>query len=205
MTLATMRVELKARGFDFLSDARCTAFINEGYHAICDWDGSPWPFLNASTTGVAPLVISDLREIVYVTDTTMDNRLEQATFQDIVDMDPSIEVTGTPERYYLSGLTLLNVWPANTSNSLFVRYNKYAPDLSLDADVPFIPTRYQPIIVDMAEVLAYQDASDYAEANAKLELVTAKVQRMQTVLLHRANDDPDYIVVTNHDLNGGWC
>jgi hypothetical protein len=132
--------------------------------------------------------------------------LEQADSRDIVDLDPAITTAGTPYRYWLDGLTTLKVWPTNTSQTLSIRYLKVPTDLSSDSDTPVVPTRYHPQIVDMAEVLACQDVSDFQKAEAKRQLLELKLRRMQDTLCKRNDDDPDYIVVTNTDLiSGSWC
>ncbi len=207
MNLGTLRTEFLARGFDFLSSTRANQFINDGYHGVCEWESTQWPFLETTTTGTAPLTISDLREILYVVDTTTNDRLEQADSRDIIDMDPALSTAGTPRRYWLDGLTTLRLWQTNTSDSLSVRYIKVPTDLSSDSDTPVLPTRYHRLIVDMAEVVAYEDASDFQNAQAKRQLLEEKLQRMSAVLVLRNDDDPDYIQVTNNDAQGWnyWC
>jgi hypothetical protein len=206
VNLAALRTELKARGFDFLSDTRCNSFLNEAYHSVCEWNGTPWPFLETTTTGTAPLTISDLREIVYVTNTSLNEVLEPEDIRNLNDWNPGLTLTGTPVRYYLDGTTTLKVWPASTSASLSVRYLKVPTDLSSDSDSPVIPARFHPLVVDMAEVLAYQDASDFQEAEAKRQLLEIKLGRMRDTLNVRQDDEPSFIQVTRNDDQGPyWC
>lgn len=206
MNLGTMRTELLARGFDYLPSSRANQYLNAAYHTVCEWNGTPWPFLETTTTGTAPLTITDLREIVYVTNTTTGDVLEPEDVRNLNDRDPGLTVTGVPLRYWLDGLTTLKVWPLNTTNSLSVRYLKVPTDLSADADTPIVPTRAHDVIVDMAESLAYQDASDFADAQAKLQLVEIRLGRLRDTLNVRQDDQPQFINVTRNDDQGQyWC
>lgn len=199
-----MRTEFQARGFAYLTATRCNTFLNEAYHALCEWNGVQWPFLEATTTGTAPLTISDLREVLYVVDTTTQDRLEQADSRDIVDLDPLVTTSGTAQRYWLDGLTTLKVWPTDTGGSLSVRYIKVPADLANDSDTPVIPSRYHGLIVDMAEVFGMQERSDYSEAEQKMQLFAQRAEAMRVTLTERAGDDPDFIVVTRNDDQGSW-
>lgn len=202
MTLATLRTELLARGFDYLSTTRANQFLNEGYHAVCEWNGTPWPFLETTTTGTAPLTISDLREIVYVTNTTGGRVIDPEDVRNLNDRDPGLTQTGTPSRYYLDGSSILKLWPASTTQTLSVRYLKVPADLSSDSDTPVVPTRFHPLIVDMAEVFAYQDASDFQESEAKGQQLEIKLGRMRDTLNVRQDDEPAFVQVTRNDDQG---
>jgi hypothetical protein len=80
-------------------------------------------------------------------------------------------------------LSTLKVWPADTSTSLTVRYLKVPTDLSSGADVPVVPTRYQPLIVDFAVVRALKDRSNFAEAQALRASLEEDLDRMRNALL----------------------
>ena len=58
MNLGTARTELQARGFDYLSTARCNTFLNRALYILNEQES--WPFLETTVSGAAPLTISDL-------------------------------------------------------------------------------------------------------------------------------------------------
>lgn len=205
--LTGLLTEFYARGFSSLNDSgtgttRATQWINDGYQAVCELDS--WPFLETTITGPAPLTISDLREILYVVDTTQGFRLVQGDARDVVDLDPAVTTSGIPTMYWLDGLTTLKVWQANTGDSLSVRYIKTPTDLSSGTDVPVVPGRYRNLIVDFAVMQALKDKSNFDEAKALLASVQPDIQRMRDALLDRAGDDPDFVVVTQAYESGWW-
>jgi hypothetical protein len=195
MQLSAARTELQARGFDHLSSARCLIMLNRAKNAL--EDEYPWPWLHTSTTGTAPLTISDLKHIQYVSDTSNDRTLTGVDLRWVREMDASADETGTPQVWWLDGETTLRVWPLNTSINLSVRYVKFSPELSADGDTPLIPTRYHPVWVDYAVVEAYKDADDYANANALLQhLRMVEVPRMIAHYANRNLQNPEAIAVT---------
>lgn len=52
-----------------------------------------WPWLETTTTGTAPLTVTNLKRILYVTDTTNDTELPGVQAADI---NANIADTGTP-------------------------------------------------------------------------------------------------------------
>jgi hypothetical protein len=149
MDLTAAQTELKARGGDYLSTARLTTFLNDAKNELEDF--FVWPWLETTTTGTAPLTISDLKHVLYVVDTTNQAELTGASAQYIVeDLDETITTTGTPDVWWLDGTTTLKVYPANTSASLSVRYVKFSPELSAGADTPLIPVRNHNLWIDLA-------------------------------------------------------
>lgn len=169
MTLAQLRTELKSRLNDvnkkFLSDARCNAFINRSYHSICEADD--WPWLRTTTSGSAPLTISDMRSIFTVVDSTQDVALVGIDERTLIDhVDDDLTTTGTPTYYYRTSDTVLSIYPVSTTDTIKVTYLKVPTDLSLDADTPVVPTRYHMAIVDGAECHARKDNGDYVATAA---------------------------------------
>ena len=152
MTLADLQVELQARGFDYLSTTRQNYYINSAYQIdICE--DSDWPFLEVTTTGTAPLTITDLRSIESVIDTTQACKLRPLDRRSITDdYDTSLTTAGSPSFYYLTTATTVSVYPANTTDTLSVRYWKFPAALSAASDTPVVPTRFHPLIVDAAVV-----------------------------------------------------
>jgi hypothetical protein len=192
MTLAQMRTELKARGYDHESDSRLTQFLCDGYHELCE--AYEWSWLKTTTSGTAPLSIADVREVIAVIDTTQDVALSPADIRDLVEQDGSFSTsfapttTGSPVNYWLDDTTL-RVYPANTTNTIAVRYVKVPADLSADGDTPIIPGRYHSNIVDIAEALfSARDESDPADQQTVRQEVDRVVMRMLNVTTDRYLD-----------------
>jgi hypothetical protein len=151
LTLADGRAELDARGYSRFADARQTAWLNSAKNRFEDYQFD-WPWLKTSTTGTAPITISDLRRVMSVADTTNRCPLDQVDVDAITDFgDTNLALAGPAQAWYLSAETVLTTYPVGTG-SLTVRYVKFSPELSLDADTPLIPARYRSVWIDLAEV-----------------------------------------------------
>ena len=191
MNLGTIETEVKARGFSDLSDTRLGYFINRAYHSLCELYN--WPFLEATTTGTAPLTVSDLRTVLYVMDTTAGEELYGYDQRTVRERDPKLESTGSPEIFFLTGTDTINVWPANTDHTLTVRYIEVPADLATDSDTPVLPARYHYLLVDGAVLLAYGD-SDSQENRAALQtFYDAEVRKMARALLDPNHFNPPEI------------
>lgn len=195
MTLAQLRQELKARNPDYFSDTRANTLLNEAYHEVCE--AYDWPFLETTTTGTAPLTISDLRKILYAVDTTTQNPLTILDPSTVVNqLDPIIGTVGTPTYFWLDQ-SVLKVYPTNTSVSLSVRYLKVPTDLSLDADTPILPTRYHLVIVDCAQARELAQGPNPNPSNLnRMNAIQANyyrsLDRMREALLNRSYNVRDF-------------
>ena len=191
--LASLRTELAARGFDYLSDTRKGNFLNDGYHEVCEY--MPWPFLRTTLTGTAPLAIADIEHVLSVYDTTNLYMLQSADNRDL-----ETSVAGTPTYYYLDGDTL-KVEPTNTAASLRVVYIKVPADLAATTDTPLVPSRFRSLIVDIAQIKALAEDSDNAELAAALQpRLDAKLVRMRDGLMSREHSNPDFILSSGGDF-----
>lgn len=166
MDLAALRVELYAP-YSYLNDGGTQAtrgdrFINQAYHELCDQ--APWPFLETTSTGAAPLTISDLASVITVTDTdgVVLDPIQYDPLRRIV--DGSLSETGTPGFYYVTGGTVVNAYPV-PSASISVRYRKKPTDLSSASDVPLVPDEYRDIIALGALRRAALDNQAWETAN----------------------------------------
>jgi hypothetical protein len=191
MTFAQMLTEFYARGFDYLSldaagQTRAKRMLNESYLELAA--AHPWPFLETTVSGTAPLTISNLGDVLYVVDTTNDVRLPLLDVRGVVPDDPDLDDTGSPRGYYLDGSSTLRVWPASTSASLSVRYIKVPAELSADGDELDVPSRFQGLVVDGAVVRALVDSDNYEAAAALQTLLDARVARMSDALFSRSFD-----------------
>lgn len=200
LTLAELRTELQARGFDHLSTTRATYFINAAYSALCD--SGNWPFLEATTTGTAPLSISDLGRIEYVIDSTSGLKLAPVDRRGLTDTQGTdLTLPGSPYLYYLTSGNTINVYPTSTTDSLTVRYWKVPTALSGDSDTPLVPNRYRLNIVNGAVAWAYRDNDELDAAAATEQVFRDEIERMRDDLMHQAAEDrPDYILITADPL-----
>lgn len=191
-TLSDLRTEMQARGFDYLSSTRCNTYLNLAYQSdLCE--ESDWPFLRTSTTGTAPITITDLRTVKYVQDTTNSVKLRHLGEQHITDAD-LLTTTGNPECYYATSETTLDVYPANTTATLKVVYYKTPPELDDDSDTILVPARWRYAIVEKACAYAYADSDNEAGFQAAEARYNRFVQRMREAY-QLQHDRPDYISV----------
>jgi hypothetical protein len=168
VTFAELQTDFYASGFAYLDDngtgaVRAKRWLNQSYLEICALE--PWPFLETTTTGVAPLVISNLRQVVTVLDTTNKVNLEHSDFASLAQLYPNQAVTGTTLYWYVASGTTVTLLPANASLALSVRYLKVPTELSNAADSPLLPAAYHDIIVLGAwrrGLLDDSNAGDYA-------------------------------------------
>ncbi len=191
--LASLRTELAARGFDYLSDTRKTYFLNDGMQELAEM--YPWPFLRTTATGVAPLAITDVGQVLSVYDSTNQCMLRSADGRDL-----ETSTAGTPTYWYLEDTTL-KVEPTNTTASLIVRYIKVPAELSATTDTPLFPARYRAMIVDAAQIRALSEDSDSPELAAGIQArLDAKVIRMRDALMSREYDSPSLIIASTQDF-----
>lgn len=179
----TMLTEFYARGQDYMNDAgagvvRAKRWINDANHAINEME--PWGYLQKAVTAVHPVVVSDLGRIEAVTDVANLNPLVYIDRRDLIDTYGAIGTVTTvlPDYYYLTGGNTVTVYPWNTSVEISVRYYKVDADMVNNSDVPSMPDRFRPAIVDLAVSYARKDKSDYAEAQAAEQAAMAVVGRM---------------------------
>jgi hypothetical protein len=198
-TFLQLKSRLMAEGFDYLQSDEIGDYINDGYlRDICEVDN--WPFLEASTSGAAPLTVSDLRVIESVVDTTTNVKLLPMDRRTITDTDTDLTTTGTPFAYYIAGGTAVTTFPAST-NTLSVRYWKVPTALSSDSDEPLIPSRFRSLIVDAAKVRAYENDDESEMADAARARFDARLQEMRASLTFQQHDRPDQWMVTTWELD----
>lgn len=194
MNLTAATAELKARGFDYLPDARCTIFLNNAKNAL--EDEFDWVWLETTTTGTAPLTISDLKEVLSVVDTSNRNKLTGLDARDITDWDPITTTAGTPESWWLDGETTLRTYPTSSA-TLSVRYLKFSAELASGSDSPLIPVRYHALWIDYAVIEAYKDEDRFDAANALLGHVKQfRLPQMIDLYGARNRANPAYATVT---------
>lgn len=195
MDLSAARDELRARGFDGLTDARCNTFLNAGKNAL--EDAAAWPWLHATTTGTAPLTIADLKAVKHVWVVASNAAIWGADSGFLRrQFGPDLTQTGTASYWYVDDLTTLSVFPADTATTFSVAYTKFSPELSAAADTPLFPARLHPIWIDLAVVEAYVDADEPAMAQAVQAKADVRLEREIGVFLSRNAQNPG-VLITN--------
>lgn len=203
MDFSTLQTELFAFGFDDWNDAgtgltRAKRLLNESYKRICD--AEPWVFLETTASGTAPLTVSDVRQVLAVTDNTQDRNLRYVAREHLERLYPDLPETGVPYYWYFASETQIGVYPANTSDTIEVLYLKNPTDLSASGDTPVIPTRFHFLIV----LGAAMDAHAYKD-NAGAEALVALERRFDRLMLEmRMNQfprqsEPEYILPYGDD------
>lgn len=189
MNLTAAQTELQARGAPESSTTRLNLWLNDAKNDFEDfWD---WPWLEAVTSGAAPLTISDLKAILYVVDTTNQRPLLGVKPEWLIQQESyDLTRTGVPEYWYLDGLTSLKVYPVATP-SLSVRYLKYSPELSSGTDTPLIPERYHHIWVDLAMIRAYRDSDAHQEAQVLEQRCQQRLGQLVLQYEARNRQNPD--------------
>lgn len=174
-TLGDGRAELEARGYSRFTDARLNQWLDNARLRFEDYPFD-WPWLKATTTGTAPLTISDLRRVRSVADSTSQYPLDMVDAEDISDFaSTNLALTGRPVYWYLTSDTVLTTYPVGTV-TLSVRYIKFSPALTADGNSPLIPAQYRMTWVDLAEcdVLRY-GVKDAATASSMEAEVMARI------------------------------
>lgn len=157
LTLASLRTEFWARGFDYLSDGgagtiRTNRWLNDAYHQINEQ--YPWPYLEAVTTGTAPLVISDIGDVTTVVcgGRALPRRSQTELTLEYGDLSAP---TGEAQCYYIVGGTTVQTLPAG--GQVTVAYQRFAADMVADNDEPVMPDRFRPAIIEYAVATAMRD------------------------------------------------
>lgn len=182
LAFSDMQTEVFARGFAPLNDsgaglARVARWVNDSAHEIDDLE--LWDYRRASTTGTAPLSISDLGVIGAVVDGGNLNALVPTSIHDLEGQFGDLATTGTATYYYLNN-GAITVYPVS-SNTLTVKYFKVAPDMSANSDTPLMPDRFRMAIVERAVAKAYLDNDDPEMAAVCLAESDRIVDRMRAV------------------------
>jgi hypothetical protein len=194
MNLGTMRTEVMARGYDYLSSTRVNQFLNWSYKEICRY--MPWPFLETSATGASPLTITDLGSVLSVVGSLSDVPLQAVDRRQVLISDDDLNDTGTPEIFWLEG-NVLNVWPGSSTDTVTVQYIKSPADLAADSDTPVIPADYHELIVDGAVLRAQKDNDNYDSYQVSRQVWQSELDLMVQAIMGRDLSGPSWITVTD--------
>lgn len=192
MNLGEIRAEVESRGYDYVENSRLDLWIKQAYRYVCSLE--PWPFLEASVSGQAPLTVADLSQVLYVS--YEDETLRGAGYRDIKDLDPGLNDTGKPVMWYLDGDTI-HTWPTSTE-VLDVRYIRKPPELSSDSSTPLIPEAHHPLLVDLTVISGLKDNDEYEQAQGLRAVADAQIQDLRDQIMVRNYQNPTQIVQTRH-------
>ena len=178
---STIYADVIARGFQFLDDdgageARVKRRINERYQDLMERFPSAWAYADAS--GTAPLTLNDVSMVHTVLDSTNDVPLRHMDRRELQDRYPDLPDTGDPVWWYFDDWNTLNVYPANTSVTIKVRYVAVPEDLTGDSDEPLSPSRWNNAIIEGATADLHRDNGDYDDATvceARYEQIIAQI------------------------------
>ena len=192
MTFAELKQELSDRGFAHLSDTRLGRYVNWARAELDEL--ALWPYREASTTGVPPLIVSDLGVIEWVQYDATDRKLDRVDPGYLTEKVGDIGAAGEPVAYYLAspgGVDEVATYPVPTT-SISVQYWKVTPDLTAAGNTPLTPARWHRLIVDIAVRMAYRDGDGHGDARALSDQIEADKLLMMQSLLSRSID-PQFI------------
>ena len=170
MTAGDMRTEVFARGFQYLNDgsteaARVLQWVNDAVTEINE--EADWPFLEATTTGNAPLALTRARNVESVVNTTDGVELDWAPRRWIMDIYGT-PPAGTPKYWYVEHLatdTLTVVVAPTAADGLSVRYFQHQTALAT-GDTSIIPARFHWLAVVRRDPIQPLRPDDGAELDA---------------------------------------
>lgn len=202
VNLGAARADLMARGYQRFATARLNAFLNTAKNRFEDYPYD-WPWLKATASGTTPLTIADLRRVRSVVDPTNHRPLDPVDPEDVVDFeDTDLTLVGPAFQWYLTSDTILATYPVGSA-SVNVRYIKFSPELTIDADTPLIPVRYHQTWVDLAEVdvLRYGDKERDSAASMEQE-VFRRLEEIATVYAMQAVPMNDAMFMSGQGVDG---
>lgn len=164
MTYKELLEEVKARGFEHISEARLKRWINQAYREIVDHRA--WEFLEEEKEGNAPLEFEDLGHVLSVVNVTEQTHLGFTTVASLGRWDPALSSSGTATQWYMKGSQEIHVFPTDAASTIKVTYLKVPADLKEDEDEPVIPVAYHGLIVDGAVLRAYKNTDNFEAASA---------------------------------------
>lgn len=197
-TLLQLYTELKARGYDYLPDARAKSFVNTAYAELCEV--APWPWLETTSTLTVPGTLTNARSVLSVNGSTGAS-LSFIERQSLAQAGTKFTATGTPTFWYWEGDTL-STFPVATSQ-VTVRYVRYAATLVADGDQVLVPERWTDVIVDGACVRAAKDAMSWEDVQGLRQEYNLQVKNMHDSYFARSYE-PNFIGVTQ-EHEWGYC
>lgn len=198
MDFTALKAAVASRGFARLSAADQGQAVNDAVHEL-DQLEPRWPYLFTSSSGTAPLVVTDLGDVTTVLNTYLDVPVQFSDYEDLAGWAGELTRTGAdPDVWYFTpgSSTSVSTFPV-TTRTIQVFYYKASPDLSAGSDTPLAPARWHHLIVDMAVRNAHV-ARGVDPPGSLLETIGRKLAGMQTDLFYRQSQGPSQV------LPSGW-
>jgi hypothetical protein len=194
------------KGFDQLNDAGngladVKAALNVRYLDVCERSQWPWLYTD-STPGAAPVTITDLRAVLSVTNTTLKVTLPHMDRASLLDLYGDLTTAGTGVVWYRDSETVIRTYPADTTNTLAVRYVKVAAEMSGTSDVPLVPSRWQWVIVEGACADLHRDNQDFEASSACEQKFEQGVTAMLRSYSLDSLDGPDLVESFGNSVDG---
>ncbi len=180
ITVADIRADIRARGFEADTDAQQLAFINSIQRRVAGASRHPWT--RTSTTiavvaGTGDYTLPAAPAGGHVLSVRAANQgvhtpLEWSPAERLLELRARDNgARSTPTAWTLSGVATLALWPTPVgAGTLTVRYHQVPPTLTADADVPLIPLGYRDILsVGAAMLMAMRERQREAVADFKAE------------------------------------
>ncbi len=168
--------------------------VNEALHELEAIPASGWPWMRSrQSPTLAPLSAYSLMDIANESVVEVVKILSIEVFYQgsyfmpmqfvsagEAAQDWPSNLTGIPEAWYAEG-DMVYVFPTpDTATSFRTRYVFREPDLTLDADVPQLPTVFHSAIVESALALYYELLQDTAKLQATQARVDRWIKKMET-------------------------
>ena len=191
-TLAELRAEVLARGFDYLDDTagatRLTRAINTAVSKVCRQDS--WPFLQATGSGDGELAIGAFYH--HPEDVRCDNRpLLRRTRQELAREGADFTRTGCAHSYFVDdGDTIV---PFPLDEGVISAVWRHRPDKLVNGDdVCIVPSDYDDVVIDAAVRELEKDRHNWSAVQAlAVEFETQIAEMRDSLLEHQAFVTPD--------------
>jgi hypothetical protein len=198
-TFKELREEAAARGFKDMLDGgprekRLGRWVNDADREIRDL--APWPFLEDTIEGPAPLEIAELAHVLSASNLTSGGPLEPIDQRQVAELDPGGSSTGTACHWFRAGMTTVDVYPTDVSSVLRVRYVRQPAALVADGDESMIPVAYQDLIIDGTVVRLYKNRDNFEAAQFVRQEWERGIEGMKHALLKPNYDRERSIVRT---------
>lgn len=179
ITVADIRADIRARGFEADTDVQQLAFINSAQRRAAGEYRAEWT--KASTTAAVVAGTGDVTlPAAPAGGRVISIRLQLAAGPaGIAWMDPETLLEnraqdngalGTSTHWALTAPTTISLWPTpSAAGTLTIRYHRVPPTLTVDADTPIIPLGFRDILsVGACMLMARrerqrQDTADFEE------------------------------------------
>jgi hypothetical protein len=166
-------------------------FVNEAIHHLetSNPDGYQWMRATVTTTvTTASYTFSQINADATIAKVLSVRVLDSSAWlplnfcgpDEIQQLYPSNDRTGTPEAYYVEGSTVYLYPTPDTSYTVQIRVLNTEPDLGGASSTPSIPVVFHTAIIDCALLFAYQSLADDRRVALQEQRVATHVQRMRT-------------------------